>query len=154
MGGARLTAKLRVMPIGQAFGDIPALVGAEVIHGWIRRINPPNLDWSAVVLNAGCEEYATRWMREGEQATWKVTVKVPGSGEAQVRHLFVPSGLAKDAPAPEVTEAIAEFVKPVEGSMTAPAEGVLWLSLAASASWYDGGCVALTWDTDPEPGAK
>merc|ERR1719203_1398541 len=70
----RMLAKIRLLPVGQAYSEMVQRLNARALWSWITQTAQAT-DLNSLVLARGTEEYAVRWLSKGQALRWTVTVK-------------------------------------------------------------------------------
>jgi len=137
----RMLSKIKVHPVGVEFTRIATMLSARAVWSWVAQ-STSHLDFGSLVIDNGAQEYTARWLDEGQTASWSVLLK--DGADVLFRRAFLSAPVAGKAAAPTSSEELVYLGKPVGGSFTPVAPGVLLLCLDNTSSWWSTKTCSIT----------
>jgi len=171
----RMRAKVTVLDASQTFGVLAARMDSKALHS-MATLASADLPWAAglTVANGTCE-FTTRWLRAREALHWQVRLSGGSSDTVRLFVAWVPYARAPSA-ADAVTadgevagRAVASaaqesaYYRVLHDSTITPSdagvhshmadvEGIVWLCVDNTASWWNAYTVSVTFTHDAAAG--
>ncbi|CAK0802166.1 unnamed protein product [Prorocentrum cordatum] len=137
---ARMMAKIRLLPVAQAYTEMTWRLNAMAISSWMEQVSKA-VDLNTMRLARGTEEYAARWLAKGQTLRWTVTVR---EKDVRFQYVFIEENCgARELEPLRMEETAVVAGAPLRGSLVAPGGGVFWARVSNAFSWLESKQCAL-----------